>query len=34
MQQEYPESPIILLSQDTSQGLIPTRNFGLNHATG
>jgi len=34
MQQEYPESPIILLSEDTSQGLIPTRNFGLNHATG
>ncbi|UVJ39639.1 glycosyltransferase family 2 protein [Arthrobacter sp. CJ23] len=34
MQQEYPESPIILLSQDESQGLIPTRNFGLNHATG
>ncbi|MCA4133223.1 glycosyltransferase family 2 protein [Arthrobacter sp. M4] len=33
MQQEYPESPIILLSQDQAQGLIPTRNFGLNHAT-
>jgi cellulose synthase/poly-beta-1,6-N-acetylglucosamine synthase-like glycosyltransferase len=34
MQLEYPESPIILLSQDRDQGLIPTRNFGLNHATG
>lgn len=34
MQQEYPESPIILLSQNDSQGLIPTRNFGLNHAGG
>ncbi|GAB3571048.1 glycosyltransferase family A protein [Arthrobacter alkaliphilus] len=33
MQQEYPESPIILLSQDEAQGLIPTRNFGLNRAT-
>ena len=34
MQLEYPESPIILLSQDLEQGLIPTRNFGLDHATG
>ena len=34
MQLEYPESPIILLSQDLDQGLIPTRNFGLDHATG
>src|SRR6478735_10373256 len=34
MQLEYPESPIILLSQDKDQGLIPTRNFGLDHATG
>ena len=34
MQLEYPESPIILLSQDRDQGLIPTRNFGLDHATG
>lgn len=34
MQNEYPESPIILLSQNQDQGLIPTRNFGLNHATG
>jgi len=34
MQQEYPESPIILLRQDATQGLIPTRNFGLNSANG
>ncbi|MEV7662711.1 glycosyltransferase family 2 protein [Paenarthrobacter sp. NPDC089316] len=34
MQQEYPESPIILLRQDAAQGLIPTRNHGLNSATG
>lgn len=34
MQLEYPESPIHLLEQNEVQGLIPTRNFGLNHATG
>ena len=34
MQLEYPESPIILLRQDREQGLIPTRNCGLDHATG
>lgn len=34
MQLEYPESPIHLLEQNDVQGLIPTRNFGLNHATG
>ncbi len=34
MQLEYPESPILLLSQDQDQGLIPTRNFGLDRATG
>ena len=34
MQLEYPESPIHLLEQNDRQGLIPTRNFGLNHATG
>lgn len=34
MQLEYPESPIHLLEQSAEQGLIPTRNFGLNHATG
>ncbi len=34
MQQEYPESHIILLQQNDEQGLIPTRNFGFNHASG
>ncbi|WP_394940397.1 glycosyltransferase [Psychromicrobium sp. YIM B11713] len=34
MQLEYPESPIRLLHQNDEQGLIPTRNFGLNHAEG
>jgi cellulose synthase/poly-beta-1,6-N-acetylglucosamine synthase-like glycosyltransferase len=33
MQQEYPESPIILLEQNHERGLIPTRNFGFNHAS-
>ncbi len=33
MQKEYPESPILLLHQSTEQGLIPTRNFGLNRAS-
>lgn len=32
--QEHPEAPIRLLHQDEEQGLIPTRNYGLNHATG
>lgn len=34
MQLEYPESPIRLLEQNDVQGLIPTRNYGLDHATG
>ncbi|MBQ1443182.1 MAG: glycosyltransferase family 2 protein [Renibacterium sp.] len=34
MQLEYPESPIRLLHQSEEQGLIPTRNFGLDRATG
>ena len=32
--QEHPEAPIRLLHQDEEQGLIPTRNYGLDHATG
>ncbi|GAB4098660.1 glycosyltransferase family 2 protein [Sinomonas halotolerans] len=32
--EEYPESPIRLLTQDREQGLIPTRNHGLDSATG
>ncbi len=31
---KHPESNIILMHQDEVQGLIPTRNYGLNHATG
>ena len=31
---DHPEAPIRLLHQDKEQGLIPTRNFGLNAATG
>lgn len=34
LQEEYPESGIRLLSQDAEQGLIPTRNFGLDSARG
>lgn len=34
MQLEYPESPIRLLHQSEEQGLIPTRNFGLDRAIG
>lgn len=31
---EHPQAPVRLLHQDDEQGLIPTRNFGLNAATG
>ncbi|WP_125963579.1 glycosyltransferase [Bifidobacterium dolichotidis] len=31
---DHPEAPVKLLHQDEDQGLIPTRNYGLNHATG
>ena len=31
---EHPEAPIKLLHQNDEQGLIPTRNFGLDAATG
>lgn len=34
MQGEYPDSPIRLLSQFAEQGLIPTRNYGLDEARG
>jgi cellulose synthase/poly-beta-1,6-N-acetylglucosamine synthase-like glycosyltransferase len=34
MQEEFPEAPIVLASQDREQGLIPTRNHGLDLATG
>jgi len=34
LQVAFPEAPIVYLKQDELQGLIPTRNFGLDHATG
>ncbi len=34
LQEEHPEAPLILVRQDAEQGLVPTRNFGLNMATG
>ncbi|MEQ1736474.1 MAG: glycosyltransferase family 2 protein, partial [Rhodoglobus sp.] len=34
LQVTYPDAPIIYLQQFESQGLIATRNFGLNHASG
>ncbi|WP_267545800.1 glycosyltransferase [Arthrobacter sp. H14-L1] len=33
LQQEYPESCLLLMHQDQEQGLIPTRNYGLDRAT-
>lgn len=34
LQAAYPEAPIVYLRQDAVQGLIPTRNYGLDHASG
>lgn len=34
LQLAYPDSPLIYFLQDELQGLIPTRNFGLNRAQG
>ncbi|MET4781408.1 glycosyltransferase family 2 protein [Glaciihabitans sp. UYNi722] len=34
VQVEYPDAPIIYLQQNEEQGLVPTRNFGLDHAQG
>ncbi|MDQ0710386.1 MULTISPECIES: glycosyltransferase family 2 protein [Arthrobacter] len=34
MQLEYPESPIHLVAQNDAQGLIPTRNAGLDYGSG
>lgn len=31
---EHPGTPVKLMHQDEQQGLIPTRNYGFNHATG
>ncbi|MEX5259981.1 glycosyltransferase family 2 protein [Kocuria sp. CPCC 205263] len=33
VQRQHPESPIIVVQQNLEQGLVPTRNFGLNSAT-
>jgi len=34
LQAEYPDAPIVYLRQDEEQGLVPTRNLGLDRATG
>lgn len=34
VQREYPEAPVVLMSQDDEQGLVPTRNLGLDRALG
>ena len=34
LQHAYPEAPIVYLQQNEVQGLIPTRNFGLDNARG
>jgi glycosyltransferase involved in cell wall biosynthesis len=31
---EYPDAPLLILEQNGAQGLIPTRNLGLDHALG
>jgi glycosyltransferase involved in cell wall biosynthesis len=33
LQAAYPDAPLVYLQQNEAQGLIPTRNFGLDHAT-
>lgn len=32
--EQYPDAPVRLLHQNAEQGLVPTRNFGFDHATG
>jgi glycosyltransferase involved in cell wall biosynthesis len=34
VQAEYPDAPIVYLQQNEEQGLVPTRNFGLDRAQG
>ena len=34
VQEEYPASSVVYFRQDEAQGLVPTRNFGLNRAHG
>lgn len=31
---EYPDAPLLILEQNREQGLVPTRNLGLDHAIG
>jgi glycosyltransferase involved in cell wall biosynthesis len=31
---EFPDAPLLILEQPTEQGLVPTRNLGLDHAIG
>lgn len=34
MRDEFPDAPLVYVKQDKEQGLVPTRNFGLNLARG
>jgi glycosyltransferase involved in cell wall biosynthesis len=34
LQAAFPHAPLVYLQQNEKQGLIPTRNYGLDHATG
>lgn len=34
LQAEFPDAPLRVFSQNDEQGLVPTRNFGLDHAIG
>lgn len=34
IQEEHPDSPLLYFQQNEEQGLVPTRNFGLNRAQG
>lgn len=34
LQAEFPDAPLLVLSQNDEQGLVPTRNFGLDRAIG
>ncbi|MBX3193570.1 MAG: glycosyltransferase family A protein [Schumannella sp.] len=34
LQREYPDAPLVVFRQDAEQGLVPTRNFGLDRALG
>ena len=34
LKSEFPDAPLVVFSQDDEQGLVPTRNFGLDRAMG